>query len=411
MTTFYDIPSLCCSAFSLWALFLCCASIVGIVFSFGLRRYRYALLLFVPLALSYFLWQVIFDIYSFGLSAQAAQISRVPGNIEWLYWALTLTALTLLTVIPICLILRYSGTHVTPLSIKYSADKMNCGICYWLDNGHVIFSNDTMNRLCRSLTGHSLMNGNHFRDALSGEILTACDGVWSFSCRDLKFEGDVLHEMVAYDVTEIYKKTESLKRDNAELQRLKEELSAYSFKTDDTVRRQEILQAQVNIHDEMNRLMLSTMAADGTNAEELNRIFAQWEKNTLLLCLKADDNKDENDIQQLDRLAQALNIRLVWNDRLPDAFTKRQKELFITAAKEAIANAVKHGHADKLEISFAQTPTHIICNFANGGNMPKSVRFSGGLSNLVQLASEYNIDVFATIEDAFVLSMRFPKQN
>ena len=85
---------------------------------------------------------------------------------------------------------------------------------------------------------------------------------WRFVRRELLLDGERLHELTASDVTAEYAKTEALQRDKEALSRLKAELNEYNLGIDDTVRKQEILRAKVNIHDEMNRLMLSTVAAE-----------------------------------------------------------------------------------------------------------------------------------------------------
>ena len=397
--------------FGLWTFLLCCTGIAGIVLSAAEKRYRYGLISLGFFAPSYFLWQVAFNLYCFG-AEQAAPISIRLGGIPWLFWFFALTLLTLIAALSLYLIIRRSKTYITPLAIKLCADRMTCGICCWRDNGHIIFSNDCMNNLCTALTGAPLMNGNHFRDAVSEGILSVADSVWSFTCRDLEFDGGPLHEMVASDVTEILAKADALRGDNEVLSRLNEELKAYSFKTDEAVRRQEILQAKVNIHDEMNRLMLSTVATDIENEEELNRIFALWERNALLLCFEADEKKDENAAVQIENLARALGVQLVWTTGLPENLTPKQRELFFTAAQEAIANAVKHGEAKNMKISFAQTESELCCCFENDGNIPKDdIHFTGGLSNLSILAGEQNASVAANTGETFRLYLAFSKNR
>lgn len=87
-----------------------------------------------------------------------------------------------------------------------------------------------------------------------------------------------------------------------------------------------------------------------------------------------------------------------------------QRELFFTAAKEAVTNAVKHAGAKILEISFAKDRDGIVCTFENDGSVPKGeIRFTGGLANLAVLAGEQNATVSAEIGEMFRLSLHFPK--
>ena len=55
-----------------------------------------------------------------------------------------------------------------------------------------------------------------------------------------------LHEIIAFDITNIYQKTELLEKDKIRLSKLNEELKAYNLAIDDIVRHKEILQTKLN---------------------------------------------------------------------------------------------------------------------------------------------------------------------
>ena len=415
MTMFYELPFFPRSLFGLWAFLLCCAGVIGIVLSVSFKRYRYGLLSLVAFAPSYYLWQVVFNISGIVRNPPVhapSRASSILSGLPWLVWFIALLVISFAALLSIYLNIRYSRTHITPLAIKQCGDRMSCGICYWMDNGRMIFSNDCMNRLCLKLTGSQLLNGNSFRDAVSDGTQTVGTKVWNFTFRDVTLDGRRLHEMVALDVTETYAKTESLRLSNEQMEHMTEELKAYSLKIDDVVRRQEILQAKVNIHDEMNRLMLATVAAEMDNVEALDRIFTQWQKNALLLCLEAEEKTGQNATDQLERFAQLLGIELHWNGSFPDTMSENQRELFLTAVREAIANAVKHAEAKALTVSFAESDTVIRCTFENDGTVRAGeVRFTGGLANLSLLAGEQNAVLSAEAGETFKLHLLFPKNS
>lgn len=412
MTPFYDLSFFQRSLFGLWAFLICCTGIAGILISFAFRRYRYAVFSFVSFAASYFLWQVIFNIYRFDKTELASPVSMALGGFPWFAWLLALIPVTFAALRPIYLNIRYSRTAITPITIRQCGDRMNCGICFWLDSGRVVFSNICMNRLCLALTDEQLLNGNAFHEAVSDGLRHIGDEVWNFTCRELEYEGSILHEMIAWDVTELHAKTETLKKDNEELSRMTDTLKAYTYKIDDIVRRQEILQAKANIHNEMNRLMLSTVAADREDTKTLDGIFSQWKQNALLLCMEAEGNPDRNTPDTLYGYARLLNIQLVWDGTLPESFTEKQRELFCAAAQEAIINAVKHGEADKLTVSFEKDGTDIRCVFENGGSITAGeVQFTGGLANLAVLAEEQNAVLSAQKGETFRLSLLFRGNN
>lgn len=406
MTAFQNLSAFVSSLFGLWTLLLTVAGITSAVLSLSMKRYRYGVMSLILFVLSCFLWQVTIALN---------HTERVPicirfGELPWLFWLFALMLLSIAAAVLLTCCIRYSRTNITPLEISRCGDKMPCGICYWRENGHVVYSNDRMNNICTALTGRPLMNGNHFRCAVSEDTLFIEGRVWNFLCRDVELEGEPLHGMIAWDVSEIHEKAQALQRDNERLSELKEELQSYGRKIDEMVRRQEILQAKINIHDEANRLMLSTVTADIENEEEMNRIFALWERHAVLLASEADEKKDENAVIQIGELADALGVRLVWRNALPESLAGMRRELFYTAAKEAVTNAVKHAGAKTLVISFAEDQDGIVCTFENDGSVPKDeIRFTGGLANLSVLAGEQNAAVSAETGEMFRLSLRFLK--
>lgn len=413
MTAFASLSALARALFALWALLLCLTDIGSAVLSAVRRRYRFTVIALLLLAPVYFLWQVIFDISLFGGTAKVAAISQALGEIPWLFWLFALTILTLAAVLLLRYTIRYDRNHITPTAIKLFLDRMPCGVCCWNENGRVLFSNICMNDLCLDITDAPLLNGNHFRDAVEDGIFPRKGKVWRFVSREIELSDERLYEMIASDITSEYAKTEALERDKSELTRLNHELGEYYLSIDDTVRRQEILQAKMNIHDEMNRLMLSTAAADRNDSGTLDEIFSRWEQNALLLCMESERKAAGHEKSDIEALAKALGHSLIWRGELPPELSESQRELFFLTAQEAVVNAVKHAQAERLEISFARTDSAISCIFTNDGKIPsEKVRFTGGLMNLSRLAQRQGATLTADVTDAFTLTLSFsPKKS
>ena len=398
--------------FALWALLLCLTNVGSAILAAVKRRFRLtvlALLLFAP---AYMLWQILFDLSLAGRVEAVAGISLTLGGLAWLYWLAVFAVLELAAAWLLGYNIRYDRNFITPGTIKQYLDKIPCGVCCWRDNGRVLLSNVCMNRLCLSLTGSPLLNGNHFRDAVADGILNVDGRVWRFSCRDISFDGERLCEMIASDITTEYAKTQALTQDKAELSSLNRKLRDYYHSIDDAVRRQEILQAKVNIHDEMNRLMLSTAAAQSEDTAALDGIFSLWEQNALLLCMEAEKNADTKAVGGLEKLAEALKIRLIWQETLPASLSEKQRGLLFSAAQEAIANAAKHAGAKTVTVSFSETETALCCHFTNDGKVPaEDVAFAGGLANLSLLAEKQGAAVSVRTGALFTLTLTFPKDR
>ncbi|MBQ7725833.1 MAG: hypothetical protein IJT66_01680 [Clostridia bacterium] len=399
------------SFFLLWTFLLCLIGIFTVIHAATQKQFRLAFLSLLPFGCSYFLWQMLFDLHLFGMTSHAAAITGKCGALPWGYSSLFLLFLTVFALLLLFLVIRRGKRSVTPNAVKRCLDQMPCGVCCWYEDGRVLFSNNCMNGLCIAITGSPLLNGNHFHDALSDEILTADGKRWRFTRRDLSLDGEHVYEMIASDVTAEYAKTQALERDKEDLSRVNRELREYTGNIDDTVRRQEILQAKVNIHDEMNRLMLSTMVAE-SDAATLDKIFSLWKQNALLLCMEASKTANTRSVGRLEKLAQTLKIRLIWeNDRLA-LLSKNQRALFFSAAQEAIVNAAKHAGAKNLTISFEETGSSLSCTFANDGKIPAGeVNFSGGLYNLSLLAKKQGVPLRADTGETFRLTLDFRKNH
>lgn len=408
MTPFEMLSAGIRSLLALWALLLCLALIGSAVLSAVKKRLNFTVFSALFFAASYYLWQVVFD---YSLSAKTntvAPIAKALCSINYIYWLAAFILLTFAATLLLVLNIRYDKNYITPGAIKLFLDKMPCGVCCWRENGRVLFSNICMNELCEKITDNALLNGNQFHDAVKDGIKIVDGKVWRFVTREMDFNGEMLFETVASDITAEYAKTDALERDKAELSRLNSELRQYYLSIDESVKRQEILQAKMNIHDEMNRLMLSTAAVDKDDSQALDRIFSLWEQNALLLCMQTDITSDGREEGCLNALASGLAVSLEWDGVLPDSLSEKEKELFYFTAQEALINAVKHAQAQKMKITFEKTDNSLVCRFANDGKLPQGeVRFEGGLKNLSRLAEKQGAKVFAETGEEFCLILKY----
>lgn len=412
MTSFNMLSDFARAVFALWGLLLCLLSIGSAVLSAVRKRYAFIALALVILIPCYFMWQVIFDFSLFGGSENTSDLTLLMCGFSWVYWIAAFVVFTTAAVFLLAYNIHSDKTSVTPRTIKFYLDRVPCGICCFRESGMILFSNICMNNLCIDITGGRLLNGNQFREALADDILNVNGKVWRFSCNEIGLNGERLRELIATDITAEYAKTETLEKDKERLSRLNSELKDYYLSIDDAVRRQEILQAKMNIHDEMNRLMLSTVAADKDDIRSLDRIFSLWERNALLLCMESDKKTVKYNTDSLNSLSGALGIKLVWRGEMPEELDDNQRELLFITAQEAVINAVKHGKSKKMEISFQKTSEVVSCRFTNDGKMPTGeVRFEGGLANIGRLAEKQNASLYTEIGERFTLILEFKNHS
>ncbi len=409
MSSFAMLNEIVRAFFALWALLLCLFNIANSVLAFTKRKYSFGVLSVLAFGLAYTLWQVIFDYALKNIFGSYSNLTHLMVDINWLYWLLILFLLTSLTAILFIYNIHYERNNITANSIKLYLDKVDCGVCCYKDNGRLLFSNICINQLSTKITGSPLLNGNQFKESLSENLVTVEDEKWRFSSRDIILNNEVIHEITATNVTNEYNKTKDLEKDKLELSRIKKDLEDYNLSINEVVKRQEILQAKINIHDEMNRLMLSTVMNE--DAKELDKIFSLWEQNTLLLSKEVEDIQVEESIKRLTELAKSLKMTLVWDENALSILNNEQKGVFFITAQEAMANASKHASATNIYISIEELNECIKCKFINKINTPiENVKFAGGLSNLEKLLKKYGASIKAEVNNNdFVLTFSYKK--
>jgi len=413
MIAFDRLPAATQDLVCLWALLAALLNLADLLLIWRQKRYPLCLPPALNFLASYFIVQV----------CRAGEEERLfmhgtPLASEILAWpgAVLPAALLLLTLAGALLYLNvcfWRKTHITSASIKESMDGLPAGVCYYREEGRCILVNHRMNDIVFSLFGRTLQNGAALCAYVQDKPVHALpDGTAvSFRHRVLQYEGAPLHELIADDITELYEKSERLRTDNLRARQLASSMKAYGETIADTVQRQEILQAKINIHDGMNRMILATRKAaqDGGSEEERAAILRMWQGQALLLCREADTRKSRNIISDLNALADVIGLRVQWNG-LPESEDPAVLALFLSVAREAIINAAKHAGAARLTIDTEESGDALRAVFKNDGRRPRSaVQETGGLFNLRQRVEKAGGQMQIDAEPEFRLTVTIPK--
>ena len=395
-----------------WALLLCLGGIANAVLLWRQKRRLLCAAGAICFFVGYFFLHVCRAGTEWRLNGAdeplAMALLRLPGGVF-------LAALLMTTAVCVLLyrsVIAWRKTHITSASIKESVDGLPAGVCYYLEDGRCIFSNHRMNDLCFSLLGQTLQNGKALYALAKDEPIHAMpDGTAvSFRHRLLTYEGAPLHELIADDITELYEKTEQLRDDNERSRRLAEDMRAYGETISDTVRQQEILQAKINIHDEMNRMILATGRAiqSGSDAERRETLKI-WQNQALLLCKEADRREKSSTVSDLNALAAVIGLRLIWKG-MPQSREIAVLTLFLAAAREAMTNAAKHAKAETLTIAVSEDAAALRAQFTNDGAPPApEIAESGGLAVLRRRLEAAGGSMRIERAPGFCLAVSIPK--
>lgn len=294
--------------------------------------------------------------------------------------------------------------RITPADVKKFGDRLPVGICYWYEGGRVLYFNTCMEAICVELTGKVLMNGDEFyRLVKKDTIHTVGEKTYSFAHSILSVDSRELHELLAFDVTDIRLKNEELMRTNKEIEELNEELRQYSMNMEDAIREQEILQTKINVHDEMNKLLLLSVYSIGeTDTEEKRRVLEMWKSSSVLLQGEVMELSSQMIRNEIDELGTMLGLHIVWNGELTDDMSEDARGLFARAAREVIANAVKHGEASELEIEIQKQGEKSVFTFTNNGKIEVTeVSAYGGLLSLKNNVASFGGSFEITTNEKF----------
>ena len=376
------VQNICC----FWALVICLPAIADVILFLRQKRLALCGLSAAVFASAFFLMQVIRSLSEFRLHG-----TREPAAlfICSLPYAVHLSFLVLLTLAAAFLYAgsqRWEKAHISLDSIKESIDGLPAGICFYLDDGRCVLINHRMNEIAYALFGRDLQNGAVLYEAVrEAPVRRLPDGgAVSFRSNVIEAGGTRLHELIADDISELYEKTEQLRLGNERARRLSESMKAYGLTIDDTVRRQEILQAKINIHDGMNRMLLAARnsLSQDTLPGSMAETIEMWKNCAALLRSEASGRHGDNVVSDINALSRVTGVETVWHGS-PAGADARALQLFVLAAREAMTNAAKHGGAQHLYIDTGVYEGSLNAAFTNDGRLPEgSVSETGGLRDL-----------------------------
>ena len=360
----------------------------------------------------YLLLQIASDILHRHVGLENVELSYILGHINIIWWSALIAGMMVISITLASFFVHWKEKHITPMSVKDSIDMLHAGLCYWEDGGRIILSNKKMDEICLSISGEMLLNGDKFYKSIESECIPMPDGTIKYFFHNLvEFEDKQIHELIAADVTELYKKNQLLEQETISLQKMNESLRRYNQNIEETVRKQEILDAKVYIHDEMNRLMLVTTAMTETSIPEENfcSVMTLWRNNAVLLGNEAEKNREDVDISEVDKLAELLGINVIWAGVSLREIPKTYREILVMSVREAIANAVKHAEAKNIKIDMRKVDSGLTIVISNDGKKPSGkVNSGGGLSNIRRMVETHKGSLEVVVKEQFALNIKLP---
>lgn len=401
MTLYYELSAMERGMFGIFATVLIIAALVILVSVCALHMGRRLLFFATVLtAENMFLLQGLEDVnYQLQKRHSLSYFAGAIGNLPYGVVILCMCLIAIAEVVFFCALWHKKKNMLTPGAIKESLDALPDGVCFFDADGQPLLVNIQMNRLSGEFFHKEILNvwsflmqlkGRMIKD--SGEIihtyptLLACtdDGkIWEFCRNTLIIGRSPIYELVAYDITRQYQLSQELEKRNQKLGEINERLRLYSQEVERITAEQEILNAKMQIHDNVGRSLLAFRAYLSQTEKERNKesLLFLWKSTIALLRNEAVPAVHSSDWDLLLKAAKAVDVAIVRNGELPTDGKVRQ--LLIGAVHECLTNTVKHANGNQLFLSIRSSDTMIVSELTNNGIPPSDeIQENGGLRNL-----------------------------
>lgn len=284
-------------------------------------------------------------------------------------------------------------------AIKESLDNLQDGICFFDGVGQPLLVNKQMNRICGEVFDMEILNGELFwkqlekraekefqRGSHKGSVVTVCtkDGrIWEFCRTVLNIRKKEICELVAHDVTEQYELSKELEERNKKLVRMNERLCKYSLEVEHIATENAILQAKMQVHDNVGHSLLAfrSYLSQPENERDKQSVLLLWRDTIAILRKEADTVEESSDWNLLMKAAQAVDVTIMRKGELPQ--DKKKRKIVISALHECLTNTIKHAGGNELYCSICANDIGVKVELMNNGTLPENnIQETGGLKNL-----------------------------
>ena len=319
---------------------------------------------------------------------------------------------------------KYRKNCLRENAVQESLDNLPSGIVFFDGNGMPKLMNRKMYQICQNLAGRDIQNITELKEALEHplkenvfydvdlKVYCFADGsVWKFSEKEIiTTAGDRFFQVLASEVSELYRNKVLLKEENQKLQEMSVAMKELSKNVITLTREEEMLSMKMRVHDNLGYSVLAAQRMLIRESEADRDIFrSQW-KQTLDLLNK--DNKSVEGEQlhrQVQERAKTLGVKIIYTGE--KVWESHISELMDTILLEALSNCVRHAGASELYVkSGSEEQEWIIVITDNGQKTEKNVKEGGGLSGIRKRVEQYGGTLRISAKSKFSIIVKIPKE-
>ena len=307
--------------------------------------------------------------------------------------------------------------------IRQAIDNLTSGVCFFDADGILVLGNHQMNMLGLAIGGEDIQCIGDLHRMLNDPapgvtrlqddppLLMLNGSVWQFTESGITLaSGERCTQVVATDMTELYRIQQELKRDTERQRQIAEQLSLLQKNVVELARDEETLRLKMRIHDDIGRCVVMTrrLLQAGQPAAALD--MSLWQEAVTVLQRDTISMQGGNSLDIFLRDAAALGIRVSLRGAMPD--DERERDILLAAMRECLTNTVHHAGGDELSVMIRHEPETLQACMTNNGDAPKGrIVEGGGLSALRRRIEQEQGSMELQSEPFFQLTVTIPRRG
>ena len=284
------------------------------------------------------------------------------------------------------------------LSVKNAIDLSDNSIMYLNDKGNIIH----INVVIKDILKEKNINNNYIDNIKKKEIkeihnehiLKCLNRVWQLKINNNK-------EVIALDITDIYKIQEKTRNQNIEIEENNKKILKTLNNIEEVEKEKKLIKIKNEFHDILgHRLSLfgEYLKQDNINKEEikfmLDNLFEQF------TTLKSP----EENLKKLIEVYKVFNINISIIGKLPK--NKEVGEIFFDIIQEAVTNAIIHDNSKNFKVVITNSLEKIEMLITNDGIKPNNfINENEGIKGMRRKLKEIGGILIIENEDNFILKI------
>ena len=310
--------------------------------------------------------------------------------------------------------------------IKESFDSLPIAACFFDKNGVVRLINRRMLAIANWLRKGGIQSLEEMQSALHSppanvrcldlrlRIYRFPDGkALRFAQEQITTKAGVRYtQITAADVTELIRKRNQLKAENAKLAEANDRLRLLLVQMPEIIREEETLAMKLRVHDDIGHSILAArrLLLQNTDQKEIRANAALWEQSISVLYRSSQITVQSEPLEAAKKRAEKLGVRVLLTGNEPQ--TQWIRALSALAICEGAANCVRHADGTELYVCFGRKPNCTEVSLTNNGAVPKEkITEGGGLSMLRQRIEEADGKMEVWSSPRFKLIISLPEQE